>query len=146
MNHNEIIRYIKAHFKNMVDNKIKSIEHHVRSNPKKSYRLKNSVLHEYCIINTIEEFNRLLSIENSVFSSEIDESVGKHMLAIGNDCFITHIDISDDKIIPIKIEKVYKESNEDTEPPSIYDNDSHIKIHAIERNNYCGYVMYEVRN
>ena len=106
MNHNETIKYIKGHFKNMVDNKFKSIEHDVRSNPKKSYRLKNSILHEYCIINTIEEFNRLLSIENSIFSSEIDESVGKHMLAIGNDCFITHIDISDDKIIPIKIEKV----------------------------------------
>ena len=60
------------------------------------------------------------------------------MLVIGNDCFITHIDISDDKIIPIEIEKVYKESDEDTEPPSTYDNDSHIKIHAIERNNYCG--------
>ena len=59
MNHNEIIKYIKTHFKNMVNEKIESIEHAIRTNLKKTYRLKNPILHEYCIINTIEEFNRL---------------------------------------------------------------------------------------
>ena len=59
MNHNEIIKYIKTHFKNMVDDKIKSIEHAIRTNLKKTYRLQNPILHEYCIINTMEEFNRL---------------------------------------------------------------------------------------
>ena len=130
MNHNEIIKYIKTHFKKMVDDKIKSIEHAIRTRLKKTYRLKNPILHEYCIINTIEGFNRLLSIENSVFSSVIDESIDKYMLTINNDFFSMHIDIADDEIIPIKIEKVYKESDKDTDPPLIYDNDSHIKIHA----------------
>ena len=146
MNHNEIIKYIKTHFKNMVDDKIKSIEHAIRTNLKKTYRLQNPILHEYCIINTIEEFNRLLSIEISVFSSEIDESIDKYMLTIDNDFFSTHIDISDNKIIPIKIEKIYKESDEDTKPPLIYDNNPHIKILAIEQNNYCGYILYEIKN
>ena len=59
MNHNEIIKYIKTHFKNMVNEKIESIEHAIRTNLKKTYRLQNPILHEYCIINTIEEFNRL---------------------------------------------------------------------------------------
>ena len=52
------------------------------------------------------------------------------MLTIDNDFFSMHIDIADDEIIPIEIEKVYKESDKDTDPPLIYDNDSHIKIHA----------------
>ena len=146
MNRNEIIKYIKTHFKNMVNEKIKSIEHAIKTNLKKTYRLKNPILHEYCIINTIEEFNRLLSIEISVFSSEIDESIDKYMLTIDNDFFITHIDISDDKIIPIKIEKIYKESDEDTKPAFIHDNNPHMKILAIERNNYCGYILYEIKN
>ena len=130
MNHNEIIKYIKTHFKKMVDDKIKSIEHAIRTNLKKTYRLKNPILHEYCIINTIEGFNRLLSIKYSVFFSEVDESIDKYMLTIDNDFFSMHIDNADDEIIPIKIEKVYKESDKDTDPPLIYDNDSHIKIHA----------------
>ena len=36
MNHNETIKYIKTHFKNMVDDKIKSIEHAIRTNLKKN--------------------------------------------------------------------------------------------------------------
>ena len=63
-----------------------------------------------------------------------------------SDFFSMNIDIADDEIIPIKIEKVYKESDKDTEPPLRYDNDSHIKMHAIKRNNYCEYIMYEVKN
>ena len=82
MHHNEIIRYIKTHFKNMVDEKIESIEHAIRTNLKKTCRLKNPILHEYCIINTIEELNRLLTIENSAFSSEIDESIDNYMLLL----------------------------------------------------------------
>ena len=45
--------YIKNNFKNMLDDKIKSIEQIVINNLKKSYKLKNPTLHEYCIINTI---------------------------------------------------------------------------------------------
>ena len=54
MNHNDVIKYIKSHFKNMLEDKIKSIEQAIRSNIKKEYTLKNPMLHEYCIINSIE--------------------------------------------------------------------------------------------
>ena len=64
MNHNNVTKYIKSHFKNMLEDKIKSIEQSIRSNIKKQYKLKNPILHEYCIINSIEEFNRLLAAEN----------------------------------------------------------------------------------
>ena len=48
----------------MLEDKVKSIEQYLRSNTKKQYKLKYPILHEYCIINSIEEFNKLLSAEN----------------------------------------------------------------------------------
>ena len=55
----------------MLEDKIKSIEQAIISNIKKEYKLKNLMLHEYCIINSIEEFNRLLSAENKEYMNEV---------------------------------------------------------------------------
>ena len=112
MNHKEIIKYIKINFKNRLDDKIKSFEQTVKNNLKKPYKLKNPILHEYCIINTIEELNKLLSIENLIFTTEIDADTDKYMFTVDNDFFNEHINISDDKIIPIKIEKIITEADE----------------------------------
>ena len=46
MNHNDVIKYIKSHFKNMFEDKIKSIKQPIRANIKKHYKLKNPILHE----------------------------------------------------------------------------------------------------
>ena len=64
MSHEYVIKYIKSQFKNMLGDKIKYLEHAIRSNLKKQYKLKNPVLHEYCIINSKEEFNQQ-KIKNS---------------------------------------------------------------------------------
>ena len=50
MNHNDVTKYVKSHFKNMLEDQIKSIEKSIRSNIKKQYKLKNPILSEYCII------------------------------------------------------------------------------------------------
>ena len=63
MNHECVIKYIESHFKNMLDDKIKSLEPAIRSNLQKQYKLKNLILQEYCIINSIDEFNKLLTAE-----------------------------------------------------------------------------------
>ena len=143
MNHKEIIKYIKINFKNRLDDKIKSFEQTVKNNLKKPYKLKNPILHEYCIINTIEELNKLLSIENLIFTTEIDADTDKYILTVDNDFFNEHINISDDKIIPIKIEKIITEADElsidDTE-------DKQVRILSFEKNNYCGCILYEIRN
>ena len=65
MIHEYVIKYIKSQFKNMLDDKIKSLEYPIRSNLKKQYKLKNPILHEYCIINSIDEFNNLQKIKNT---------------------------------------------------------------------------------
>ena len=134
MNHEEVIKYIKNNFKNMLDDKIKSFENSVRNNLKKPFKLKSPILHEYCIINTIEEFNRLLSTENSIFSTENDAVT---------DFFNKHINISDDKIIPIKIEKITTEKDELIIDYAEY---TQVRILSFEKNNYCGYILYEIRN
>ena len=110
MNHNDAIKYIQSHFKNMLEDKVKSIEQTIRSNVKEQYKLKSPILHEYCIINNIEEFSKLLSTENKEYVNEIRENIDEYILTVDNDYFSEHIHISEDiKIVPIRIEKVLNE-------------------------------------
>ena len=146
MSHEYVIKYIKSQFKNMHDDKIKSLECPIRSNLKKQYKLKNPILHEYCIINSIDEFNRLLTAENKEFINEIGE-IDEYMLKVDNKYFDEIIYISDDiKIIPIRIEKNINKVNEDDDSDKdslIIDTSDEIKIISIEKNNHCGYILYE---
>ena len=146
MNHNDVIKYIKSHFKNMLEDKIKSIEQSIRSITKKQCKLKNAILHEHCIINSIEEFNKLLSAENEEYMNKNEfDKIDEYMLTVDNDYFNDNIHISDDiKIIPIRIEKINDQPSEDDdykESPII---GNEIKIISIEKNCYCGYILYEI--
>ena len=67
----------------MLDDKIKTLEHPVRSTLKKKYKLKNPILHEYFIINSIDEFKKLLTAENKEFINEIGE-IDKYILTVDN--------------------------------------------------------------
>ena len=128
MNREYVIKYIKSQFKNMLDDKIKSLEHPIRSNIKKQYKLKNLILHEYCIINSIHEFNRLLTAENKEYMNEIDE-IGEYIVTVDNKYFNESIYISDDmRIIPIGIEKNINKVNEDDDD----DKDSLIIVPVIK--------------
>ena len=146
MSHEYVIKYIKSQFKNMHDDKIKSLERPIRSNLKKQYKLKSHILHEYCTINSIDEFNRLLTAENKEFINEIGE-IDEYMLKVDNKYFDEIIYISDDiKIIPIRIEKNINKVNEDDDSDKdslIIDTSDEIKIISIEKNNHCGYILYE---
>ena len=105
MNHNDAIKYIKSQIKNMLNDKIKSMRQSITNNLKKQYKLKNPILHEHCIIDSIEEFNKLLAIENKEYMNEIGE-IDKYTLTLDNN-FSENIHINDDiKILPIRIEKV----------------------------------------
>ena len=146
MNHEYVIKYIKSQFKNMLDDMIKSLEDLIRSNIKKQYKLKNPILHEYCIINSIEEFNKLLAAENKEYINEIGE-IDEYILTLDNRYFNEKIYISNDiKIIPIRIEKNINKVNEDNDSDKdslMIDTEDKIKIISIEKNNRCGYILYE---
>ena len=142
MSHKYLIKYMKSQFKNMHDDKIKSLELPIRSNLKKQYKLKSPILHEYCIINSIDEFNRLLRAENKEFINEIGE-IDEYMLTVDNKYFDEIIYISDDiKIIPIRIEKNINKVNGDDDDDD-KDTSHKIKIISIEKGNHCGNILYE---
>ena len=145
MNHVDVIKYIKSHCKIMLEDKVKSIEHVIRSNIKKQYKLKNPILHEYCIIHGIEEFNRLLSAENKEYMNEIGD-IDEYILTVDNNYFNENIAISDDiKIILIRIEKIDNQLGKDDENKELLPKDTNdkIKIISTEKNSYCGYPLYE---
>ena len=106
----------------MLEDKIKSIEQSIRSNIKKQYKLKNPILHEHCIINSIEEFNRLLAAENKRYMNEIDKirEIDEYVLTVDN-------------LI-----------GEDDEYKKLPTTDAKIKIISFEKNCYCGYILYEI--
>ena len=146
MNHEYVIKYIKSQFKNMFNDMIKSLEDLIRSNIKKQYKLKNPILHEYCIINSIEEFNKLLTAENEEYINEISQ-IDEYILTLDNRYFNEKIYISNDiKIIPIRIEKNINKVNEDNDSDKdslMIDTEDKIQIISIEKNNRCGYILYE---
>ena len=146
MNHVDVIKYIKSHCKIMLEDKVKSIEHVIRSNIKKQYKLKNPILHEYCIIHGIEEFNRLLSAENKEYMNEIGD-IDEYILTVDNNYFNENIAISDDiKIILIRIEKIDNQLGKDDENKELLPKDTNdkIKIISTEKNSYFGYPLYEI--
>ena len=146
MNHVDVIKYIKSHCKIMLEDKVKSIEHVIRSNIKKQYKLKNPILHEYYIIHGIEEFNRLLSAENKEYMNEIGD-IDEYILTVDNNYFNENIAISDDiKIILIRIEKIDNQLGKDDENKELLPKDTNdkIKIISTEKNSYCGYPLYEI--
>ena len=145
MNHEYVIKYIKSQFKNMFNDMIKSLEDLIRSNIKKQYKLKNPILHEYCIINSIEEFNKLLTAENKEYINEISQ-IDEYILTLDNRYFNEKIYISNDIKIPIRTEKNINKVNEDDDSDKdslMIDPKDKIKIISIEKNNHCGYILYE---
>ena len=112
----------------MLEHKIQAIEQFIRSNTEKQFKLENPMLHEYSIINSLEEFNKILLAWNKEYINEVGE-IAKYLLTVDNDYFNDAIHISDDiKIIPIRIEQVAnKKNNKDTDVPPLLTSDT-IKI------------------
>ena len=67
------------------------------------------------------------------------------MLTVDNDYINENIAISDDiKIVPTGIEKIDNQLEEDDEYKKLPTIDTKIKIISIEKNCYCGYILYEI--
>ena len=107
MNSEEIIKYSDAHFKNIVDNKMKAFEWSVIKNYNlKKNKLKYPILCKHFIINAIEEFNNKLALENKNFTIDFDEDTKKYFKTTDHDYFKKQGCISnDEKINPLKLFK-----------------------------------------
>ena len=147
MNHTEIIKSIKSQFKNVVDDKIKYHERYIRSSPNKliknQYTLKNLVLREYFIIDSLKKFNKQLPAENNECIKHLEESI-LYRLSIDSNYFNKNIDVCDNmNILPVRIKTINNDQK-------VNEDNSHItnKINIIDikMNNYYGYILYETHS
>ena len=147
MSHTEIIKYIKSQFKNVIDDKIEYHERYIRSSLNKliknQYILKNPVLREYFIIDSLKEFNKQLPAENNECIKHLEESI-LYRLSIDSNYFNKNIDVCDNmNILPIRIKTINNDQN-------VNEDNSHItnKINIIDikMNNYYGYILYETHS
>ena len=87
-----------------------------------------------------------MTAENKEYINEISE-IDEYILTLDNKYFNESIHISSDiKIIPIRIEKNINKVNEDDSDKDslMIDTEDKIKkIISIQKNNNCGYKLYE---
>ena len=87
-----------------------------------------------------------MTAENKEYINEISE-IDEYILTLDNKYFNESIHISSDiKIIPIRIEKNINKVNEDDSDKdslTIDTEDKIKKIISIQKNNHCGYILYE---
>ena len=109
------------------------MEHCIPIDLKHKYTLKNPALHEQWLTNTLENLNKLLSVENNEYVNNTEDS---YISTLENNYFTEHIVIDEDeKILPIRIKKTNENVDKD-----IY----MLRIVDIVKNNYYGYILYQV--
>ena len=123
----DTIKYIKNYYKNIHDEEIIYMERTIAINLNKKYKLKNPILHEHCIINTLERLNNILSVEKSEYASNTEDN---YILTLDNIYFTESILIDEnERILPIRVMKANGIINKDSLMINIID---------VKKNNYCG--------
>ena len=104
----------------------------IADNFNNKYKLRNPALHEVCLVNSVEKVNKILSLE---FIDIMNITEENYSLTLDNDEAIL-ID-KNERILPIRSRK----------GSDLYDIEtSKIRILDISKNNYCGYILYEIVN
>ena len=104
----------------------------IADNFNNKYKLRNPALHEVCLVNSVEKVNKILSLE---FIDIMNITEENYSLTLDNDEAIL-ID-KNERILPIRSRK----------GSGLYDIEtSKTRILDISKNNYCGYILYEIVN
>ena len=135
MNHTDNIKYIKSILFKTHNKSTQLMKHNIADNLHNKYKLRNPTLHELCIVNSIEKVNKMLSYE---FVDIMNNTEDNYKLTLDNNYFdITVLVDKNERILPIRLRR----ENE------MYDAVSRkVKILDINKNNYCGYILYELVN
>ena len=135
MNHTDNIKYIKSILFKTHNKSTQLMKHNIADNLHNKYKLRNPTLHELCIVNSIEKVNKMLSYE---FVDIMNNTEDNYKLTLDNNYFdITLLIDKNERILPIRLRR----ENE------MYDAVSRkVKILDINKNNYCGYILYELVN
>ena len=123
----DTIKYIKNYFKNIHDEEIIYMEGTIAINLNKKYKLKNPLLHEHCIINTLERLNSILSVEKNEYASNTEDN---YILTLDKNYFTESIFVDEnERRLPIRVMKADEIINKDSLMINIID---------VKKNNYCG--------
>ena len=108
------------------------MKHNIADNFNNKYKLRNPALHEVCLVNSVEKVSKILSLE---FIDIMNITEENYSLTLDNDEAIL-ID-KNERILSIRSRK----------GSDLYDIEtSKIRILDISKNNYCGYILYEIVN
>ena len=111
------------------------MKHNIADNFNNKYKLRNPALHEVCLVNSVEKVNKILSLE---FIDIMNITEENYSLTLDNTYFDETILIDkNERILPIRSRK----------GSGLYDIEtSKTRILDISKNNYCGYILYEIVN
>ena len=133
MNHTDNIKYIKSMLFKTCNKSIQLMKHNIADNLHNKYKLRNPAIHELCLVNSIVKVNKILSDK---FVDVMNNIVDNYKLTLHNNYFDETLLIDkNERILPIRLRR------ED----DMYDAVScKINILDINKNNHCGYILYEL--
>ena len=133
MNHTDNIKYIKSMLFKTCNKSIQLMKHNIADNLHNKYKLRNPAIHELCLVNSIEKVNKILSYK---FVDVMNNIVDNYKSTLHNNYFDETLLIDkNERILPIRLRR------ED----DMYDAVScKINILDINKNNHCGYILYEL--
>ena len=135
MNHTDNIKYIKSMLFKTCNKSIQLMKHNIADNSHNKYKLRNPAIHELCLVNSIEKVNKILSDK---FVDVMNNIVDNYKSTLHNNYFDETLLIDkNERILPIRLRR----------EEEMYDAVScKINILDINKNNYCGYILYELVN
>ena len=135
MNRTDNIKYIKSMLFKTCNKSIQLMKHNIADNLHNKYKLRNPAIHELCLVNSIEKVNKILSDK---FVDVMNNIVDNYKLTLHNNYFDETLLIDkNERILPIRLRR----------EEEMYDAVScKINILDINKNNYCGYILYELVN
>ena len=133
MNHTDNIKYIKSMLFKTCNKSIQLMKHNIADNLHNKYKLRNPAIHELCLVNSIEKVNKILSDK---FVDVMNNIVDNYKSTLHNNYFDETLLIDkNERILPIRLRR----------EEEMYDAVScKINILDINKNNYCGYILYEL--
>ena len=135
MNHTDNIKYVKRILFKTYNKSTQLMKHNIAKTLHNKYKLRNPAIHELCLLHSMEKLNKVLAFE---FVDVMNNTKDIYKLTLDNNYFdeVLLID-KNERIVPITLRR----ENEMFDAISCK-----INILDINKNNYCGYILYELFN
>ena len=98
-------------------------------------------MRKHFIINSIEEFNNELALENKEFRVDFHENTYKYFIRLDQDYFLKRWRVSNNKIC---LKELHDEKSELNQVIKENTYDEKLNMIPIVISKYCGYPLYEI--